>query len=382
MPQWADLGQALAGTHGDPLIVGAGPLEPGTTFTVTASNVLAQTSAFVMVGATAINAPFLGGTFVPNPAVVLPALTVGVAGSPSTFTLGPITVPAGTPAGGNIYFQTWIVDPVAPYGVAASNAIVGTTRGSLRDLMISSFDALLQAAAPPTTSLPIYTTQDFTNQVYVRNPACWAASIDLTGISPWNQAYANLRAGTLISPRHIAFAKHYPLSTTPGNNDIVFVTAANVPITRKLVAVTYPAADIGVGVLDADVPSDIAFYKVLPRDWKPFLPNTNNLPMLMLDQQEKALVRNMEPTGGSASYCFHKTPPNPARAQFSETLIGGDSGNPGFLVVNGEAILVLTHHYSTGGPLYTTHFDAVNAAMIQLGGGYQLTEFDLGAVPR
>jgi hypothetical protein len=75
-------------------------------------------------------------------------------------------------------------------------------------------------------------------------------------------------------------------------------------------------------------------------------------------------------------------PGNPPRSLFGENLIGGDSGNPAFLLVDGEAVLILTHHFSTGGPFYTAHFDAVNAAMAQLGGGYQLTEFDLCSVPR
>ena len=90
----------------------------------------------------------------------------------------------------------------------------------------------------------------------------------------------------------------------------------------------------------------------------------------------------MQSTQPTASYSFHTNSRSALRSPFTETLIGGDSGNPAFLLVNGEAILLLTHHYSTGGPFYTGHLAAVNAAMAQLGGGYQLTEAELAVLPR
>ena len=256
------------------------------------------------------------------------------------------------------------------------------TLGS-RDTLYREFsgeiDSRLQAAGTPASAKPIYSSQDFTNQVFVRNPNCWAADIDLTGISPWNQLGGARRAGTLISPRHIAFATHYSLSSTPGSNEIVFVTDQNVTVRRQIVAVATAVADIRIGLLDADVPQTIKHYKVLPQDWSNWLLQTNDIPMLHLDQQEFALVRDMNRITTSSSYVFHAGPLDPLRQSFSETLIGGDSGNPAFLVLDGEAILVLTHHYATGGPFYTFYRNQVNAAMTQLGGGYQLTELDLAS---
>ena len=99
--------------------------------------------------------------------------------------------------------------------------------------------------------------------------------------------------------------------------------------------------------------------------------------MLHLDQEEKALVRDMQTLGGASTYVAHKSPVSPLRFQFTETLIGGDSGNPAFIVIGGEAVLMLTHHFATSGPFYTAWLDEVNTAMTTLGGGYQLTGFDL-----
>lgn len=371
---WCDLGDDLAGTYGSPLLTGEGHLIPGTPLSITLSNVREQTAAFGVVGLSAIHAPFRGGIFVPQPILIFGISTGGTPGTPSTVELSDV-LPADVPLGTELHLQFWIADPVGPAGFAASNAIRGTAR-TLFDVISEELDSLLEVAAPPGNSKRVYTTQNFSTQTYVRNPSCWAASINLTGLSPWNQAGGPTRAGTLISPRHVAFAKHFSLSATPGSNQLVFVTANNVTVTRSVTAVAFPGNDIGIGVLDADVPPEIAFHKVLPRTWINYLPVVRDLPMLVLDQEEKALVRNMFALSAS---CTHWAPQDPLRLSFHENLIGGDSGNPAFLVVGGEALLVLTHFTTDLGPSYTWWFDAVNSAMTSLGGGYQLTEYDMDA---
>lgn len=374
---WVDLGDALAGTHGAPVLTGDGPLVAGTTATLTLSNVRAQTWTYAVIGLSTLDLPFFGGTFVPALDLVVPIPTGGTAGVPTGVELTG-DYPSGIPVGTDFFFQFWVVDPDGAFGWAASNGLLGTA-DQLFDIISTGFDALLAAAAPPATSLPIYTTQDFSTQTYVRNPDCWAASVDLTALSPWNQLGANTRAGTLVSPRHIVFANHYALSFAPGNNDIVFVTADNVTVTRQVVGMAWAGGDIRVGVLDSDVPPEIGFVKVLPQNWPDYLWKAQRLPMLALDQEEKALVRdmvNLQPTFMNVS---HTNPISPLRIPFTENLIGGDSGNPAFLIIDGEAVLILTHFTSLSGPFYTYWFDEVNEDMANLGGGYQLTEFDLGA---
>ena len=67
------------------------------------------------------------------------------------------------------------------------------------------------ADADPQTDMAIFTTQDHANGIYVRNPNCWAADLDLTGVSPWNSRSGALRAGVAISPRDVLTSEHYPL---------------------------------------------------------------------------------------------------------------------------------------------------------------------------
>ena len=115
---WADLGSALAGTYGDPVLAGGGPLTAGSTTSVLVSNARESTPGLFVVGASALSIPLLGGTLVPAPDVLLP-FTTDAAGT-AAFTGYAWPAPA---AGKSIWAQAWIIDPAAPQVLAASNAV-------------------------------------------------------------------------------------------------------------------------------------------------------------------------------------------------------------------------------------------------------------------
>lgn len=71
--------------------------------------------------------------------------------------------------------------------------------------------------------------------------------------------------------------------------------------------------------------------------------------------------------------------PTSIRYPYFETKIVGDSGNPVFLVVEGEVVLmfVFTYGGSGGGTSITYHYDAINAIIKRCGSGYHLTPVDL-----
>jgi hypothetical protein len=120
--QWLDIGNGLAGTLGEPVLSGDGPLAALTPLSVTVSNALPDTSMALIAGFVEVNLSFKGGTLVPSPDVLITGLPTGPAGS---LTLGS-TWPAGIPAGFTIYLQGWISDPVGPKGFAATNGLTGT----------------------------------------------------------------------------------------------------------------------------------------------------------------------------------------------------------------------------------------------------------------
>jgi hypothetical protein len=226
------------------------------------------------------------------------------------------------------------------------------------------------------TTKKIFTSQNHSGQTYVRNSDVWTnngtSTIDLTGLSPWNSTNANRRAGTLISPRHIVFATHYQIGT---GATVRFVTNDGTVVNRTMTAKTLISGDAYLGVLDEDVPETITHYPIISKpDLDKYLSNIK-VPMLVLDQEEKALIRDVTSIGSGVG---HTVPPaTTTRNLFNETLISGDSGNPAFIVVDGKPALMLTHHTAGGGPSYSYYLDEVNSAMATLGGGYEASSYDL-----
>jgi len=118
---WKDLGFGLAGTHGIPLLVGSGPLTPGSDMNLHLSSAVGMAKCWVVTGASQLGLPFKGGVMVPNPDYVYSISTI----FGFVDTGGPWS--AGVPSGTTLYFQMWIQDPAGPSGFAATNAVSGTT---------------------------------------------------------------------------------------------------------------------------------------------------------------------------------------------------------------------------------------------------------------
>jgi hypothetical protein len=119
---WTDLGLGLLGSNGMPLLVGTGPLSAGSSNQFALSHAKPSATAFLVVGFTQLNAPFKGGTMVPQP---YQAVVFGTNGA-GQLTI-PFGFPAGIPVGSAMYFQFWIADPGAVAGFAASNGLKGVS---------------------------------------------------------------------------------------------------------------------------------------------------------------------------------------------------------------------------------------------------------------
>jgi hypothetical protein len=118
---WEDLGQGLAGTHGVPALVGAGPATPAANAQGALDGALESAPAFLVVGISQLGLPLLGGVLVPTIDFILPLSTDAAGADLQTFHW-----PASQPSGAQLSFQTWIVDPGAIQGFAASNAVRAT----------------------------------------------------------------------------------------------------------------------------------------------------------------------------------------------------------------------------------------------------------------
>jgi hypothetical protein len=119
----ASVASGLAGTGGlTPALVGSGGTSPGGPVALTLSQGLANTTGFLFLGFTTINAPFKGGVMVPSPDVIVPITTDATGGvvisSP---------YPSGVPSDVPVWSQAWLNDAGAILGVSASNTPVLVT---------------------------------------------------------------------------------------------------------------------------------------------------------------------------------------------------------------------------------------------------------------
>ncbi|RKY20110.1 MAG: hypothetical protein DRQ55_08790 [Planctomycetota bacterium] len=122
---FSDIGNALAGTHGDPLLEGQGQFVLGQFVGVSLTNALESTLAWFVGSVAQLNVAFKGGVLVPDPTLGFAiALSTGPTGDSAT--LGGFW-PSGVPSGVPVIFQCWIPDPGAIQGFAASNAVQGLT---------------------------------------------------------------------------------------------------------------------------------------------------------------------------------------------------------------------------------------------------------------
>jgi hypothetical protein len=120
---WSNLGFALAGVSGDPVLTGTGTLVAGCPLSLALTNAKASASTLLFIAVGPVSgASFKGGFLAPVPFLA----TIGLPTSPA----GAITLPATMPSGANGFglpmtLQFAIADAAAIHGTALSNAIQG-----------------------------------------------------------------------------------------------------------------------------------------------------------------------------------------------------------------------------------------------------------------
>ncbi|MCC6670947.1 MAG: hypothetical protein IT458_07795 [Planctomycetes bacterium] len=121
---WNDVGNALAGTDGDPVLAGAGTLGAGAATTLSLSNARQNAPAVLVLSGGRADLPVFGGILVPD-------LALGATIPVGTDANGRFSVtfpfPGGVAANSTFYFQVWVVDTGAPALLAASNGVSATT---------------------------------------------------------------------------------------------------------------------------------------------------------------------------------------------------------------------------------------------------------------
>lgn len=217
------------------------------------------------------------------------------------------------------------------------------------------------------------------NDRFTPNTNFWAKGIDFTCVSPWNSAGGSLRAGTLISRRHIIFAQHFPLAK---GARILFVDDEGAVCPCYIEATKAIAgSDIMIGLLNAEVAPNIHPAKILPPDFQRHVGRAEQFPVVTFNQKEQLFLTRLAhiPTNLTlrVSMCSWK-PKNKNRARFRDKIIVGDSGNPAFLLIKDQPVLIYCLHRGGcgSGPSIHLYRREIQATMDELCPGYKLESFD------
>ena len=231
-----------------------------------------------------------------------------------------------------------------------------------------------------------------------RNVAFWGKDIDFTAVSVWNNrgfgtsADFRMRGATAVTPRHIVMAKHFALSV---NDGISFVEPDGTWIHRNVIRVASDGStDISVALLDTPLPSTIKPVKVVPSDFESYFDrdavgniDSNGRPICVgFDHEKKGLFFQVTKAGAGASkviaYFDGSLVPSPYD-EIAEDLESGDSGNPLFIIVDGEPVLITSWYTTSTSPAYNSYISTINGLIGSVDSaqgistGYTVTEKSL-----
>lgn len=191
----------------------------------------------------------------------------------------------------------------------------------------------------------------------------WTCGMDISGVS-----LDKSRTATLITPRHVVMAKHFARRI---GDPVIFHDRQGKRLKRKLVQMTMGTGDVMVGLLDEPVPANHTHYP-LPAAGVD-LASLLGQPVIVSDQTRCLFVHQIAAIkDGRIAFQHDKSKTH----GWGKKLVVGDSGNPSFLIVGRELVLIETH--STGGagtgPFYGDPAvqAGVRAAVVQLDGSYRI----------
>ncbi|MBO7720974.1 MAG: hypothetical protein J6T01_01055 [Kiritimatiellae bacterium] len=206
------------------------------------------------------------------------------------------------------------------------------------------------AGRDPSVAMKIYDEfySNASNLVFKPNPGCWAARLDLSCLSVWNtSAEPHSHGGTLISPWHVLFAKHWYLG--PGTG-LYFREPGGRVVMRKIAGVRHVGGtDLTVASLAGEL-RGVEPVRVLSAGSAGEL--TNGAPVLVVNQDKFATVADLSPfpagktASASAKFAFRKSA-EPGRAAFFFRVRSMDSGSPTFLV-DGRGPVLAGLHWEVG----------------------------------
>jgi len=208
----------------------------------------------------------------------------------------------------------------------------------------------------------------------VRSESFWAKDIDFTAVSVWNNRGYDTpvdfrkRGATAITKRHVIMAKHFKLQAS----DVLYFTDPDGNwVSRTISAIAdHATADITVGVLDEALPDNITPVKIIPSNINDYF-NVRTAPHLDIKEgykplafrfsfEKEGLLIEISKINSSTKFVsYTATVPSPFD-NLSEALLAGTSGQPVFLLIDGEAVLVTSLYTTLTAPSYASYISNIN----------------------
>lgn len=238
--------------------------------------------------------------------------------------------------------------------------------GSLARHCVDQINAVISGRTFATNG-PMYT--NLSTRTRNANHALTLAGVDVTCID------AEKPNACLIAPQYGLQAEHYKDGTD------VYVELDGTVHTRTVIgrvdigpanASDFYATDLSVVKYDSPLPAGVTPVKFVPADIDNYLPaidSVNHVHCIATDQEKKMLINELiSLTSSRASY---RTPNESPRDEWGESLIVGDSGSPGFLLVNGELAYLTLWTFGGGGagPNISANLTEIQNAIDTLEGG-------------
>ena len=193
----------------------------------------------------------------------------------------------------------------------------------------------------------------------------WTRKFDASGIS-----FNDKRTCTLVTRQHVVMAAHYK---RPVLSKVVFHDRNGKQVSRVLVAVRNVTGDCAVGLLNDPVPKGYKVYPLLKPE--PILgEKLKGEFVLVTDQNKRLFVHEVGNVSKRANGYSNIALRYDAAKQigYGKILVTGDSGNPSFVMVKGEPVLIEAHHTggAGAGPFYgdVDVQEKLKAAIQALGG--------------
>jgi len=240
-------------------------------------------------------------------------------------------------------------------------------------LSMQEINALL--VGKTTNQMPLYSTLDHTNTNYVRNTNVWAHPIDLTGVAAYRSGGGTASIGTAITPIHIVYAHHAPLTNGTTfrfvdlDNNVFVRTLTN---SERVPQNEVDFTDIRIGVLNEPLPKSIRPLPLVSPEAIVNARNENAEYINAFINQNQKLVVSKTTAGGAASV---SAPTNLPNSNFWIAVTNGDSGFPIFLIANGQAHLTAVFASSSGGEFIGARRTQIEAVMSNLNASYSLAPY-------